>query len=82
MPVQNSNLHDKKVDISDLESIYQDKCLDLIKMRIRCSQYRQALEYCLEYLKETGDIPHPATNITHLSEKTVWDRIRVKRSGL
>ena len=61
--------------LNDLETMYQDKCMDLIKLRMRCSQYRQALEYCLEYLKETGDIPHPATNITHLSEKTVWDRI-------
>ena len=63
----------------DWEQLYQEKALDLIKVRNRCSQHRQAIEYALEYLFEMGDAPHEALNITHLTEKSVWDKIKNKR---
>lgn len=65
--------------LDKLEQMYQDKCMDLIKLRMRCSQHRQAVEYALEYLKEMGDLPNEAYNITNLSEKAAWERIKAKR---
>jgi hypothetical protein len=37
-------------------------------------------EYALEYLHETGDAYHPALNISHLSEKSTWTKIKDKRN--
>ena len=48
---------------------------------MRCSQHRQAVEYALEYLKEMGDLPNEAYNITNLSEKSAWERIKAKRES-
>ena len=67
--------------LNDLETMYQDKCMDLIKLRMRCSDYRRAVEYALEYLKEMGDLPHEAFNITNLCEKAAWERIKAKRES-
>ena len=64
----------------DWEQLYQEKAIDLIRTRHRCSKYRQAIEYALEYLNEMGDNYHEALNITHLSEKSVWDKIKNKRN--
>jgi len=63
----------------DWEGLYKEKAIDLIKLRNRCSQYRQAAEYALEYLHETKDAYHPALNITNLSEKSTWTKIKDKR---
>ena len=67
---------EKSVDWKDL---YKEKAMDLIKLRHRCSQYRMAVEYALDYLQDTGDAHHPALNISHLSEKSTWTKIKDKR---
>lgn len=64
----------------DWEKLYKEKTIDLIKIRHRCSQYKQAAEYALEYLHETGDAYHDALNISHLSEKSTWTKIKDKRN--
>ena len=66
----------------DWESRYRELSIDLVTLRIRCSQHRQAAEHALAYIKDMGDAYHPALNITHLSEKAVWKRIKDKRLGL
>ena len=63
----------------DWEKLYKEKAIDLIKLRHRCSQHRKAIEYALEYLFEVGDSYHESLNITHLTEKSVWDKIKNKR---
>jgi hypothetical protein len=77
----NINKHNLIMESPDWKALYKEKCLDVIYIRNRCSKYRQAVEYALDYLKETGDAYHPALNITNLAEKSVWDKIKAKRSG-
>ena len=62
------------------EHLYKEKAIDLVKLRHRCSQYRQAAEYALDYLTEMGDLYHPDLNITHLSEQSTWQKLKDRRN--
>ena len=78
--ISNFDYHQNLTYTVDWEHLYKEKAIDLVKLRHRCSQYRQAIEYALEYLFEMGDAYHEALNITHLTEKSVWDKIKNKRN--
>ena len=55
----------------DWEDRYRELAIDLVRLRIRCSQHRQAAEHALAYIKDMGDAYHPALNITHLSKNII-----------
>ena len=78
--ISHADYHDSLRQPVDWEHLYKEKAIDLVKLRHRCSQYRQVAEYALEYLHETGDAYHPALNISHLSEKSTWTKIKDKRN--
>ena len=77
--ISHTDYHDSLRQPIDWEHLYKEKAIDLVKLRHRCSQYRQAVEHALEYLHDTGDACHPALTITNLSEKSVWTKIKDKR---
>ena len=72
-----------KYKIMDWENEYNEMHMRLIELRHRCSSYRQAAEHALCWLKkyETKNI-HPATNISHLSDKQIWGKIESKKQKL
>ena len=73
--------HNKNLTATvDWEQLYKEKAIDLVKLRHRCSQYRLAVEYALDYLTEMGDSFHPALNITHLSEQSTWQKLKDRRT--
>ena len=80
---QSSRADEKKVNTTietDWEEMYKELQLDLIKMRMRCSSYRAGVEYALKWLQEEeADNIHPATNITHLTDRAMWDKLKTKK---
>jgi hypothetical protein len=77
--ISNFDYHQNLTCPVDWEHLYKEKAIDLVKLRHRCSQHRQAIEFALEYLIEMGDVGHESVNITHLTERSVWDKIKNKR---
>ena len=65
----------------DYKKEYKELQMRLIEMRIRCSGYRKSTELALEWLKRhEKDNIHPSTNITHLSEKSLWAKIEERKA--
>ena len=65
---------------TDWEGMYKELQLELIKMRMRCSSYRAGVEHALKWLQEEeADNIHPATNITHLTDRAMWDKLKTKK---
>ncbi len=79
--ISNSDYHENLRNRPiDWEHLYKEKAIDLVKLRHRCSQYRLAAEYALDYLTEMGDSYHPDLNITHLSEQSTWQKLKDRRN--
>ena len=64
----------------DWEKEYKQMHMRMIELRHRCSSYRQAAEYALSWMKKHEDI-HPASNISHLSDKQLWRKIESKKQN-
>ena len=62
----------------DWEQLYREKSLDLIRMRIRCSLYREGIEKTAFYLKKWGYC-HNDMKAHSLAEDNTWASIENKR---
>jgi len=74
-----SNPHDSGYGIGeDYEALKEQK----IKLQHRCALYKVGLDNAIEWLKANTNV-HPSTKDSHLAEKMVWDRLKLKdESGL
>jgi len=62
----------------DWEQLYREKSLDLIRMRIRCSLYREGIEKATYHLKKWGYC-HNDMKAHSLAEDSTWVSIENKR---